>query len=1029
MTNTKPSTRIFFAFAFLSAISVLNFIAMESASAQGSERHILIALDDSGSMGNERFPAGRPGNDPYRLSRFATRALLALLPDDTLATVITMGNNGIDAARGVDPAPIPPLDRLRKAGERGNRDALEALLRAPSDESARGALTQHDLSQTPCQRVLDGMTRELNRAYQSGVVQTAFLLSDGRCTDRMQIDAFLSSLEAEKAAREFEREGGSGPRPFQFYFVCMGSEGCSPELSALAARTGGAAFRASSAAHQPQPAELIDIFGQVIGRSQGVCPIVYDASDERARLQRFPGSSGAQLLAVPEANESVKLAPPRGVPILAAREAEHHWEGRVFRFAAGLMPPLREAIRLPVESSGGARLLAIPRYDAIQLSMRLLEGTCEAYQRGYQADAPAFRPSSALPAGGTICVELALLGRDEQPIAREGMGRAISAAIELTRPGSTESEAISVLAERDTPIERFLYEIPNLAPGTISLAGRVELSPECLDRTIARPTGGEPTVMRAPRRSHEVSRVEFAVAGEADDEQKLHTLTPGSAIVVDRAFRFEGNFEPGAIIAIQRRDARPDEGHPHRCVELYYGDQRVPFANEPPIEIAGTVGSGSSLSLRAGAHCGFRGDESVREVPVSFRLVRSGVEALVMPRYQLINQVELARELDVALKAAGDHVDVAWGPESEASEASQRYAARLDLANASASLPKGLEIGFIRPETARAPRGDEAELLQEIEFTVRPGDEGAPLLVRARARRCCEAEALRVPIVLTAIDDDGGAGEPLSSILMVNVERDGFWSCYGPPILLAIYTLIALFILWMIWNFFTKIHLLPKTGGPSLYALTATNRPGKSREYDETPASTPYTYLSERLGSRAKRRLLIALANPVAILVRGKDGYETIHCVLNEHSMKINLERISPVRDISTDDDFDKKRKTTVTHEGERKRIQRPSISSGIYFRAKNGGRGANVYGVTLLASSPRFYVYRSSEDNTYELTHDLAEEEREQRENSDTEREITRGIRYDSMFRCVTITSDIRLIIEDYERADMNDNIGARFR
>src|SRR5690606_25198868 len=64
MTNTKLSTRIFFAFAFLSAISVLNFIAMESASAQGSERHILIALDDSGSMGNERFPAGRPGNDP-----------------------------------------------------------------------------------------------------------------------------------------------------------------------------------------------------------------------------------------------------------------------------------------------------------------------------------------------------------------------------------------------------------------------------------------------------------------------------------------------------------------------------------------------------------------------------------------------------------------------------------------------------------------------------------------------------------------------------------------------------------------------------------------------------------------------------------------------------------------------------------------------------------------------------------------------------------------------------------------------------
>lgn len=1017
--NSMPSSYRLFA-----AIFALSLVAPALSYAQTTERHYIIALDDSGSMGNERFPAGRPGNDPYRLSRFATRALLALLPDDALATVISLGNNGLNSAQGVSEAPIPPLSRLRKSGERGNRDALAALLLAPKDEQARGALTKHDLSSTPCQRALDGIREALNRAWRPGAVQTAFLLSDGRCTDRIRVDAFLNELESERAAREAEKQGASGPRPFQFYFVCMGNETCSPELGALASRTGGAAFRASSAAHQPQPAELIDIFGQVIGRSQGVCPIVYDSRARNARLQRFPGSTGAQLLAVSEANESVALSPPRGVPLLAAHEGEHHWDDHVFRFAAGLLPPLRDAIDLPLKSSGAARLLAIPRYDSFQMVMRLLEGSCEAYQRDFFADAPEYRPGAALPAGSTLCVELALLGRDDQPIAREGMGRAISAALDLNRPGSSAPESISVLADRDTPIERFLYEIPNLAPGTLSLEGRVELSPECLDRDIVSPVGGEPTIIRAPRRSHEVSRIEFAVSSIADDHA-THSLKPGGASIVTPALRFEGNFEPGTKVSVQRRDERPDEGHPHRCVDLYYGDERVPFANEAPLEISANVGSGRSLALRARSHCGFREDSSVRDVPVSFTLGRGGAESLLITRYQLHNQLDLTRELALTLKAAGNHMDAPWGPESESGGASQRYLARLDYVNASFPIPKELEVGFVLPEVAAAPRGDEAELHQEMEFTVRPGDAGPPLLIRAKARRCCEAEALRIPIMLTPLDTEGAAGEPLSSILALSVERDGFWSCYGPPIMNAIYTLIALFILWMIYNFFTKIHLLPTSSDFRVELLKSKSPRSNTPAYYEWN-TIAYQNLHSRFKNRFLRRLRIAITHPLSILALGDRGYETVSyrlvpttfIVQGNVRFETDLSRRSDFIQATSDDDKAAAKK--------KRRRRKRRAASGLYLRATGGKRTLNAYAVR--AGQSHFYVFRDRTDNANELTRTLEREAREaKRHTSADDQKNTNSVSYSSDHRSIQLDPSYQIISKDYQSLMRDDFIGAR--
>ncbi|NLE48653.1 MAG: hypothetical protein GX614_09645, partial [Sandaracinaceae bacterium] len=242
---------------------------------------------------------------------------------------------------------------------------------------------------------------------------------------------------------------------------------------------------------------------------------------------------------------------------------------------------------------------------------------------------------------------------------------------------------------------------------------------------------------------------------------------------------------------------------------------------------------------------------------------------------------------------------------------------------------------------------------------------------------------------------------------MVNVERDGFWSCYGPPILLAIYTLIALFILWMIWNFFTKIHLLSNASGQSIHKLTVRST-GNNIEYNSEDHWIRYKDLTVYFGNRFMRRLLIAANNVYSILMRGMHGYETVFYDINNTTF-ITQPSVKHAPHLATKRAFDKSMSAIAESE--------ETPRSGLYLRAASR-TPVSAYAVRLGI----YYVFLDARNNSRALSRAL-EAERRRKDDAQESGNPT----FDSEHGCIRLSTDHQIVSREFTKTKKSNFIGVR--
>lgn len=886
-----------------------------SAEAQVQERHYVFALDDSGSMGNEKYSSGRPGNDPYRMSRFAVRALLSALPDEGVsATVITMSNNGKDTVRGAAPVDVPPLHLLRD-----NRALLHALLNAP-ETGQRGAFTTHDLGSTPCGRILDGIAEQLNSAYRDGVVQSAIYLSDGACTDgavKAKIEQFLDSLKSEQAARKHEAEKAEGPRPFQFYFICMGNEVCSTDFEKLAEETGGASYSAKSAAHNPQPEELVRIFGQTIGRSLDLCPSEH-ISNDRSEIQRYPGAFSTQLVAVPGRGESLEW---RSGHVKDPVEGEHFWGDEAFRYYTASLPaghPRMAPPFTPVNASRW-RLLAIPYYRELRPVIRLLRGSCSLHGGDQQEDADVLQSEDGLPVGVTACAELVIVGEDDVVLRNGGLGREVTPSLHITDPQKTYTVTPDRAA--NTTQERFLFPIPAVTKGVWTIAGEVELSKRCLGPTTFAAKGGASTTRRARSVSYNAVGVDFGV--DIEDASVELALEPGVHVL--RTFSWKGNFEPRSVAQMWRADPAPRQEDTHACVSVEYGGRTLGHGVEHAVNIEATSGATDVLTIKAGADCGWDDDERERTLSIQVRLSSTGDASVTTLPYKISNKLKLDDEVHVTL-APGDETQTPWGPSSE-SGGIRRFALNVDRAATMPAWPAGLQLDVLTLAEAHEHQTlrRKKHRVTDLTFGVSDQHTEQPLVMRLRASSCCKSGEYRVPVRLTPISEDGHRGEQRTQILVIQMSEGSWLACWLPRILCALFLLFLLFLLVVFYRLMKHTVLIDDQGKNTLQAVGLTlGARGSTLERD----SAAQSLLDGRrgpLGSRFPRKLRL-MREGFGSAVRRRDWYETYRYKIGEGMISTPPQFVSDLGGLSR------------MHTGGDAAANRP-LRPGLYLCAEGKGR------------------------------------------------------------------------------------------
>lgn len=844
--------------------------------AQTVERQIVIALDDSGSMGNPDFSAGRPGNDPYRLSRFAAGALLSALPDDIAATVLTMTHNGIDSSPASKEAPLDPPELL-SLGQ--NRSVIEQLLAAPKSGQP-GAFTRHNFPATPCQRVLDGMVEQLNEHYRPGAQQTAIYLSDGACTDTFSTSDFLKRLHSQQ---EWERRGASelrneADRSFRFFFICMGNETCSKPFEELAEQTGGASYSASRAASNPQPEELVQIFAQVVGRSIGLCPSEH-SSKQRSEIPAFPGAMSTQLVAVPGRGESLAWSSEQ---VQHARSREHHWDGEVFRYYTGSLAAGHRAQMPPLNTAGAAswRLMAIPIYPSLQSKLRILDGPCAQFAGDYHPEAKAFSAAQGLPVGATLCAEVVLVGQSEQVLALDGLGRKIEGRLDYEHGGKREHVALR--HAKDTTQERFLFELPSIDEGNWNFVARLDVSAECLGPQVRRSMSGSSMVITAPPVSYVARSVHFGVDLERADE--LNALEPSAS--TERTIRFSGNFEPKSELRIWRAGADLHANDPHACVQVYYGDLRVPYRSEAPLHVPITAGAGSLLSLRAGEDCGWDEDLNERGIKLAFRETSSGAETTHELRYVLRNELALP-QLQLKLVPDGPMQTTALDFQTNFGRMVD-YEATIRRETVNGPLPSTLLLDLVHvdavPDHPRMRKKKDRQ--QSIRFSMPEGPSSAPIVVRGQAKACCASGVYRVPVELVRVDEHGGRGRPEPVWLEIELSERSWLVCWWRKILGALVIALILGLLWAIYRVWTNTILIQDGSAnvPNSFNLTVVRR-GKSIgvEREEQPVKLIGSG-TRQLPSWLERKVQL-MAVGFRHTIRGKKWFETYRFEISERGV------------------------------------------------------------------------------------------------------------------------------------------------
>lgn len=746
---------VFKLFSLTLAAVLLSFSPTAHAQLQ-----VVFGLDDSGSMGR-----GSGGTDPDRLSRFATGALIAALDDTVEATILAMSER--DGERS-GPA-MAPLAL--------NRGFLEGLIRAPERSSERGEFWNYDGRDTPCQRLLDGIQQTLNEAYRPDATQVAIFLSDGECTDSVNTRRFLDGLRSEQRAGRAE----NGPRPFQFYLVCMGQDqSCSPQLAQLARDTGGQAYPVTSSA----PRDLVQVFGTALGRSQGVCPTVHSETDNR--LLSHPGASSVRLLGFAREGgaSAIRFANGTGAEMRTERSVIHHSDARLFRYVSGTMAPNEDVVVLDIEGdrSEGWAIVAVPDYR-LRPTLRVLNHDCDQ-----EEDTEL---GGAASGGQTLCVELRVTGEGDRLVRRDGVGTGMSATLTIEAPAEAGMSGAFPMNASSDGMASFRFSLPRVSDGVYQLSAALTVDMNCTSQMgVDRP---EPVTLQSDSRSLTVSTLQ---ASFDVDEVDFGVLGLGAS--ADQRITPGGNFARTEMdFALAGADSLPP------CVRL--------SLNSLPPGSRIWVSSGQAMQLQASVEpfCDWSVGEQTLRTTLTLNDPTGSVPPLLQNISLTLRPVISAPSPSSVAVAAGEsgtlQLALNWSTEREslviAELLDMPQERELELQLVPPAVPVPLPPSLVLPEGAvvyRVPASSSAETGGAIEI---------PL--EARASACCSNGLYDATLALSPMID-GLPGAQRSVPITVTVSDHSWWACNSRNVFLALLAFAAFWVIGFVTRFFSQRHLVPK---------------------------------------------------------------------------------------------------------------------------------------------------------------------------------------------------------------------------
>lgn len=727
----------------------------QTGGAAGVVRHVqyVFVVDDSASMRDRTTSSGNSytGSDQDRLAIFAVQAMVSMLDDSELATVMPMNEPQLAE-------PIRPLGQSHRA-------ALQGLL--------DGRLAEYDFQQgTFCDRALEAAAARLNESDNKNQAQVLFFLTDGACTEGHEpSNDWLSRVDSHQRG------------DFQFYLLAFSNVADSKlrGLKQFTDATNGDVLKVEV----DEPAGILRPFGEALSRSQGYKSKVIEASDKQ--LPSWTGASRVRLLAVAEdqgtplsfSATTMRQGPSAGAPVvLGATEGGRHFHEdggqRAFRYAFAEYKPGDRNVEVTVEGGGDRwKVLALPEWR-LGMQLEVTGGECASTGGAGGVTSLRMRQQG--------CVRVRVFNEDgDVTAALADQGLVPTLEHRLLVPGETRFKVLGS---------------PTFNPsGTLEFVAREEGTHELRAALRLVADGSDLPPQRSPASTIEV--IDLNVQMEPEMLRFSDPLRAGGK--VQTTVRFTGNFPPlkGTLrLSEAQKASLPD------CVALSFSGGEATVERDLAVTADAT----------AGEWCGGNARNELLKGSVGMELVTPSDQIISLsPRFEIpfdYNPVLPPKSIQIEVDGGEEgSVPLAFGARRAQPVDWEVHVPERKLGSGE------LDLGFVDPDRdgERLPFGpSRVDGYREYRRSIAPGSAPVPpMVLAAKASSCCQEGPFRTTLLIMPPGaTDSADGHEVD--VEVVVRPASMWACWGKRILLALLLLLLLLLAWYCWRIWSNSHFLDR---------------------------------------------------------------------------------------------------------------------------------------------------------------------------------------------------------------------------
>ena len=784
----------------------------------------VFVIDDSGSMAGNHTTTSK---DPNRVAVLAAKALLSIIPDQDSATVVRL-NRKSEEEKGESVESPLGLSRLGDS----QRQKIDAQL---------DRIASYYGKSTPCQSALQDVQSILNEGYDEKSTQVVFFLTDGKCSggEEPQVSAFLDGVDSERADM------------LRFYFLALDEDADPralnrtwPEFADLSEKTDGNA----AIVQADDPRAILEAFAFAIADAKGLASYVRH-TNKKNDLPAHTGAVEMRLLAlVPGGDDNVQfdLRNDKGVPLSGlpnANQDSYRYEeknsagtgyGKSFKsygYAWLTYTPREHPVQVRVKGEPNRwSVIAIPFYR-IRLDINAYEVDKGCENLGLPN--PTRPPAQIVDHQSRHCVTVtALKGAENVTQQLVSGGKGVSARIFLKRgveypEGTVKQEAPTSLdsfSEHSAFGRAYPAKIDN---SMLHYQAYIELKFDDVKRKARRFS----RKIRVDVQSMENEWVEGLVAANNWESagEGPPVLVPGGSLRT--SVTLKGNLSDTQAKATLR--GLEDYGHTLACVSV-----KVQNADEGSEAAYQWDEQGKTVPvvLQADRWCG--ATPTARSEPykatIWFEADGAGPEPLDI-EFAFENQFSLTpSEETLELEAGDKNYSGAYTLKSNVEPGKAlHFTAEVDLEKS--DFPEKDLLSFVFDssslvfDSARAP---EAVLEYEVDVDgcCDEGSYSAAVKLRPDTEKHEIAATVNRHHLRTGLPKDEITKalliDGLPSALPIKVQPDQENACLWEKIFMILKILFYLWLLWALFNMWTKSHFLTKGKLPPLqHAIWRGTRP------------------------------------------------------------------------------------------------------------------------------------------------------------------------------------------------------------